>query len=42
MYLMLTEDSKSQISQEDFIKRNKNIYEGITNFSVYNYKDENL
>lgn len=29
MYEMLTEDSKSQISQEDFIKRNKNIYEGI-------------
>lgn len=29
MYAMLTEDSKSQISQEDFIKRNKNIYEGI-------------
>lgn len=29
MYAMLTEDSKSQISQEEFIKRNKNIYEGI-------------
>ena len=29
MYEMLTEDSKSQISQEDFITRNKNIYEGI-------------
>lgn len=29
MYEMLTEDSKAQISQEDFIKRNKNIYEGI-------------
>ena len=29
MYEMLTEESKSQISQEDFIKRNKNIYEGI-------------
>lgn len=29
MYEMLTEDSKSQISQEDFVKRNKNIYEGI-------------
>ena len=29
MYAMLTEDSKSQISQEDFIKRNQNIYEGI-------------
>ena len=29
MYAMLTEESKAQISQEDFIKRNKNIYEGI-------------
>jgi len=29
MYLMLTEESKAQISQEDFIKRNQNIYEGI-------------
>ncbi len=29
MYSMLTEESKSQISQEDFVKRNKNIYEGI-------------
>ena len=29
MYAMLTEESKSQISQEDFVKRNKNIYEGI-------------
>lgn len=29
MYAMLTEESKVQISQEDFIKRNKNIYEGI-------------
>ena len=26
---MLTEESKAQISQEEFIKRNKNIYEGI-------------
>ena len=29
MYGMLTEESKAQISQEDFISRNKNIYEGI-------------
>ena len=29
MYSMLTDDSKTQISQEDFIKRNQNIYEGI-------------
>ena len=29
MYEMITQDSKNQISQEDFIKRNKNIYEGI-------------
>lgn len=36
MYSMLTEDSKSQISQEDFIKRNKNIYDGIdmTNMKI--------
>ena len=29
MYQMLSESSKQQISQEDFITRNKNIYEGI-------------
>ena len=29
MYEMITEDSKAQISKEDFISRNKNIYEGI-------------
>ena len=29
MYTMLTEESKKQISKEDFIKRNQNIYEGI-------------
>lgn len=29
MYEMITEESKTQVSQEDFIKRNKNIYEGI-------------
>ena len=29
MYEMITEESKTQISKEDFIKRNKNIYEGI-------------
>ena len=29
MYQMLSETSKQQISQEDFITRNKNIYEGI-------------
>ena len=29
MYNMLTENSKNTISQEDFIARNKNIYEGI-------------
>ena len=36
MYGMLTETSKSQISQEDFVSRNKNIYEGIdmTNMQV--------
>ena len=29
MYNMITEESKNAISQEDFITRNKNIYEGI-------------
>ena len=29
MYEMLNENSKSMISKEDFITRNKNIYEGI-------------
>ena len=29
MYNMISENSRTQISQEDFIKRNKNIYEGI-------------
>ncbi len=29
MYQMLDEDSKQKISQEDFITRNKNIYQGI-------------
>ena len=29
MYNMITDSSKQQISQEDFIARNKNIYEGI-------------
>ena len=28
MYQMLDEDSKQKISQEDFITRNKNIYQG--------------
>ena len=29
MYAMLTEDSKNKISQDDFVSRNKNIYDGI-------------
>ena len=29
MYNMISESAKSEISQEDFIKRNKNIYKGI-------------
>ncbi len=29
MYNLLTDDSKQSITQEDFIKRNKNIYNGI-------------
>lgn len=36
MYNMITETAKQQITQEDFITRNKNIYEGIdmTNMQV--------
>ena len=36
MYSLLSSKSKANISEEDFIKRNKNIYEGIEaeNFSV--------
>ena len=29
MYDMLTDDSKSNISKDDFVTRNKNIYDGI-------------
>lgn len=29
MYEMLTQDSKEQVAKEDFIKRHKNIYDGI-------------
>ena len=29
MYDMITEDSKAQISKDDFVTRNKNIYDGI-------------
>lgn len=29
MYNLISESAKSEISQEDFVKRNKNIYEGI-------------
>lgn len=39
MYAMLTENSKAQISQEDFIERNQNIYEGI---SMTNMKSETV
>lgn len=34
MYNMISNESKKQISQEDFIKRNKNIYEGIDAFDI--------
>lgn len=36
MYELLSKDSKEKISQEDFIKRNKNIYQGIeiTNLEI--------
>ena len=37
MYNLLTSDSKNLISEEDFIKRNKNIYEGI---EIANFKIE--
>ena len=34
MYNMISENSKTQISQEDFLKRNKNIYEGIDAYDI--------
>ena len=34
MYSRISEESKSEISQEDFIKRNKNIYEGIDAYDI--------
>lgn len=34
MYNMISESSKSQISQENFVKRNKNIYEGIDAYDI--------
>ena len=34
MYNMISEYSKTQISQEDFVKRNKNIYEGIDAYDI--------
>ena len=34
MYNMISENSKTQISQEDFVKRNKNIYEGIDAYDI--------
>ena len=34
MYNMISSESKGQISQEDFIKRNKNIYEGIDAYDI--------
>ena len=45
MYEMITEESKSQISKEDFIARNKNIYEGIDmadmTIEITNVEEEN-
>ena len=37
MYNLVSESTKSEISQEDFVKRNKNIYEGIdaVNINIY-------
>ena len=34
MYNMISENSKTQISQEDFAKRNKNIYKGIDAYDI--------
>ena len=34
MYNMISQSSKEQISKDDFIKRNKNIYEGIDAFNI--------
>ncbi len=34
MYDLITEESKGKISKEDFITRNKNIYEGVEAFDV--------
>ena len=34
MYNLLTDDSKSKISKEDFVTKNKNIYEGIDSLDV--------
>ncbi len=34
LYQKISEESKSKISQEDFVKRNKNIYEGIDTVEI--------
>ena len=34
MYNLISENAKSQITQEDFITRNKNIYEGIDAYDI--------
>lgn len=34
MYNLISENSKTQISQEDFVKRNKNIFEGIDAYDI--------
>ena len=34
MYELLTDDSKSKISREDFVTKNKNIYEGIDALNI--------
>ena len=39
MYNMISNESKGQISQEDFIKRNKNIYEGIDAVNIKQYQN---
>ena len=34
MYSLISESSKTEISQEDFVNRNKNIYEGIDAYDI--------
>lgn len=40
MYELLSEESKAKITKEDFVKRNKNIYQGIDLVSIEISKNE--